>query len=199
MAQQKFKKIFALKAECEKRIAEVAPGIPRASGIYVFYRTDEAGIRRAYCGQAVKLLDRCASHLAEYDHIALSLKKHQFYSKDNPTGWKLKYKEYPTSELDEMEVTMIRRLADDGYQMYNVTAGSQGKGKQVTGQYKTPRTYSEGFQSGKRALAKELSSIAAKHLTIAVRDDKKGNKVSERQAEKFLELIDPDNYATGNE
>ncbi len=197
MAYQNYKKIFAVKAEYEKRIAEIAPGIPRASGIYVFYRTDEAGIRRAYCGQAVKLLDRCASHLAEYDHIALSLKKHKFYNTDNPTGWKLRYKEYPTEQLDEMEVAMIRRLADSGYQMYNVTAGSQGKGKQVTGQYKPPRTYSEGFQSGKRALAKELSGIAEKHLTIAVRDDKKGNKVSERQRDKFMELINIENYEEG--
>lgn len=199
MAYQNYKKIFAVKAEYEKRIAEIAPGIPRASGIYVFYRTDEAGIRRAYCGQAVKLLDRCASHLAEYDHIALSLKKHKFYNTDNPTGWKLKYKVYPTDQLDEMEVAMIRRLADSGYQMYNVTAGSQGKGKQVTGQYKPPRTYSEGFQSGKRTLAKELSNIAEKHLTIAVRDDKRGNKVSERQRDKFMELIDIDNYTARKE
>ena len=84
-----YKKIFATKANNEKRIKRVCPNIPYKSGIYVFFRIDEAGIRRAYCGQAVSLCERCASHLSEYDHIALSLKKHGFYSEKNPFGWKL--------------------------------------------------------------------------------------------------------------
>lgn len=199
MATRNYKQVFAIKAENEKRIKAIAPGIPRASGIYTFYRVDEAGIRRAYCGQAVKLLDRCASHLAEYDHIALSLKKNGFFSEDNPHGWKLKFETCPHDELDDREVEEIKKLADEGYQMYNVTAGSQGKGKQVTGQYKPPRTYSEGVQQGKKSLAKELSSIAEKHLTIAVKPEKQGNKVSERQREKFMNLLNAENYGMSDE
>ena len=118
-----FRKVFAMKEEREKRIKKICPDIPNSSGIYVFCRIDEAGIRRAYCGQAVNLLERCASHLGEYDHIALSLKKHGFYGNENPYGWKLDYRTYPKSELDDKEVKTIKSFADKGFQMYNVTAG----------------------------------------------------------------------------
>lgn len=184
-----YKKVFAMKAEREKKIKSICPTIPCTSGIYAFYRLDEAGIRRSYVGQAVNLLERCASHLAEYDHIALSLKKHGFFSKENPYGWKLTYKTCSKSEMDDLEVSTIRQLADAGFQMYNVTAGSQGKGKQVTGQYKQPRTYSEGIQQGKKVLARELSAIAEKHLKIDLRADKANNKVSQKQYEKFMSLM----------
>lgn len=189
MGKPNYKQIYAIKAEREGRIKKICPNIPYSSGIYVFYRTDEAQIRRAYCGQAINLCERCASHLGEYDHIALSLKKHGFYSGENPYGWKLAFKTCPKSELDEREVATIKSFADDGFQMYNVTAGSQSIGKLVTGQYKQPKTYSQGVQQGRKDLAKELSHIADKHLVISLKPEKFGNKVSERQFEKFKELL----------
>ena len=189
MGKPNYKQIYAIKAEREVRIKKIYPNIPYSSGIYVFYRTDEAQIRRAYCGQAINLCERCASHLGEYDHIALSLKKHGFYSGENPHGWKLAFKTCPKSELDEREVATIKSFADDGFQMYNVTAGSQSIGKLVTGQYKQPKTYSQGVQQGRKNLAKELSNIADKHLVISFKPEKSGNKVSERQFEKFKELL----------
>ena len=189
MGKPNYKQIYAIKAEREGRIKKICPNIPYSSGIYVFYRTDEAQIRRAYCGQAINLCERCASHLGEYDHIALSLKKHGFYSGENPHGWKLAFKTCPKSELDEREVATIKSFADDGFQMYNVTAGSQSIGKLVTGQYKQPKTYSQGVQQGRKNLAKELSNIADKHLVISLKPEKSGNKVSKRQFEKFKELL----------
>ena len=187
-----------MKAEREKRIKAICPGIPYSSGIYAFHRTDEAGIRRAYVGQAVNLCERCASHLAEYDHIALSLKKHGFYSEDNPYGWKLAFKTCPKSDLDEREVATIKSFADDGFQMYNITAGSQSTGKLVTGQYKPPKTYRQGIQAGKLSLARELSYIAEKHLKIEIREDKKHNKVSQKQYEKFMNLLQEEKYNDKN-
>ena len=184
-----YKKIYAEKANREKIIANVCPGIPKTRGIYIFHRIDEAGIRRAYCGQAVNLLERCASHLAEYDHIALSLKKHGFYSEEKPHGWKLACKTCPKEELDEKEVGTIKNLADDGFQMYNVTAGGQSKGKLVTGQYKQPKTYTQGVQQGRKALARELKDIADKHLTIELKAEKTENKTSQRMFEKFMEML----------
>ena len=189
MSKPNYKKIYAIKSEQKKRIKAICPTISETSGIYAFYRTDEAGIRRAYVGQAVNLLERCASHLGEYDHIALSLKKHGFYSDDNPYGWQLSYRVCPKSELDEREIASIKSFADKGFQMYNVTAGGQGLGKVVSGQYKQPKTYSQGIQQGGKNLARELSSIAEKHLKIELRDDKKHNKVSQRQYEKFMDLL----------
>ena len=38
-------------------------------------------------------------------------------------------------------------------------------------------------------MARELASIAEKHLTITLRAEKQGNKISERQFEKFKELL----------
>lgn len=184
-----YKQIYAMKTERENRIKKICPNIPYSSGIYVFWRIDEAGIRRAYCGQAVKLCERCASHLAEYDHIALSLKKHGFYNKENPNGWKLWFETCDANELDEKEVERIKQLADSGFQMYNVTAGSQSKGRLVTGQYKPPKTYHQGIQAGKKSLAKQLSDIIQKHLTVSIREEKRGNKVSEKMLEKFWELL----------
>lgn len=194
MGKPNHKQIYAIKEERESRIKKICPNIPYSSGIYVFYRTDEAQIRRAYCGQAINLCERCASHLGEYDHIALSLKKHGFYSGENPYGWKLAFKTCPKSELDEREVATIKSFADDGFQMYNVTAGSQSIGKLVTGQYKQPKTYSQGVQQGRKNLAKELSNIADKHLVISLKPEKTGNRVSEKQLSKFLYLIDEKTY-----
>ena len=124
------------------------------------------------------------------------MKKHGFRSTENPYGWALKFKVYPKNKLDEEEVSTIKALADAGYQMYNVTAGSQGVGKQVVGQYKSPKNYHQGIQQGKKSLAKELSGIAEKHLVIGLKPEKQGNKVSERQLEKFMNLINEDNYVT---
>lgn len=192
MAKPNYKQIYAIKASREKKIREVCPGIPDAPGIYVFYRTDEAGIRRSYCGQAVNLCERCAAHLGEYDHIALSLKKHGFHSENNPYGWKLSYKTYPRNELDEHEIATIKALADRGYQMYNVTAGGQGKEKLVTGDYKQPKTYREGIAQGRKNLAKELKDIIDKHLVVSIKPEKAKNKVSMKQFEKFNAILDID-------
>ena len=188
------RKVYAMKSEREKRIKKICPGIPYSSGIYVFYRTDEANIRRAYCGQAVSLCERCASHLAEYDHIALSLKKHGFYSEKNPNGWKLAFKTCPKFELDKKEVATIKAFADKGFQMYNVTSGSQSSGKKVTGDYKPPKTYRQGIQQGKVSLAKEISHIIDTHLIVTLKPEKQNNKVSQKAFEKFKELIDERNY-----
>lgn len=189
MSKPNYRQIYAKKEARENRIKSICHNIPNTSGIYAFYRSDEAGIRRSYVGQALHLCERCASHLGEYDHIALSLKKHGFYSKDNPYGWKLDFKTCPKSELDEKEVATIKQFADKGFQMYNVTAGSQGKGKLVTGQYKQPKTYTQGIQQGKKVLARELSSIAEKHLIIRLKPEKEHNKVSQKQYEKFMDLL----------
>lgn len=188
-----YEQLYAIKAEREKRISAICPRIPNTSGIYIFYRTDESGIRRAYCGQARHLRERCASHLGEYDHIALSLKKHGFYSEGNPHGWKLQYKTCGIDELDEREIATIKSCADSGMQMYNVTAGGQSSGKMVTGVAKAPKGYRDGIAQGRKNLARELSDIIDKHLNVTIKPEKANNKVSQKQFEKFKELLGGDN------
>ena len=194
MPKVNYRKIFAMKNEREKKIKSICPTIPNTSGIYAFYRTDEAGIKRSYVGQAIKLCDRCSSHLVEYDHKDLILKKHEFYKNDNPHGWKLAYKNCPKEELDQKEIETIKAFANQGFQMYNITAGGQSVGKQVTGQYIPPKTYRQGIQQGKKALARDLSHIIDTHLQITLKPEKQNNKTSIKAFEKFKEMLDERNY-----
>lgn len=194
MSKPNYRQIYAKKAARENRIKSICPSIPNTSGIYAFYRSDEAGIRRSYVGQALHLCERCASHLGEYDHIALSLKKHGFYSEDNPCGWKLDFKTCPKSELDEKEVATIKQFADKGFQMYNVTAGSQGQGKLVTGQYKQPKTYTQGIQQGYKKASKEVAHLFELHLDYKTKSEPP-NKNQEKALNKFLEFL---NYCKGD-
>lgn len=190
-------KAKAIEQENKKRLLKINPQLNDESGIYILTRKDENGFRFAYIGQAMHILSRLASHMAGYkQHIDLSLKKHKLYSEGNPYGWKVEHMNVPLDQLDEQEKYYIRFYAENGYQLRNISLGGQGESRSsgTIGDRKQPRTYSEGIQQGKKALAKELSSIAEKHLTIAVKPEKQGNKVSERQRDRFMELISVENY-----
>lgn len=199
MGNPNYKQIYAKKAERENRIKKICPGIPYSSGIYVFFRDDETGLHMAYCGQTVSLCERCAAHLAEYDHIGLSLKKRGFYSEDNPYGWKLIYKTCPKEDLDEEERLTIKNFANKGYQLYNVSSGGQGKGRTKIGEYRPAKGYREGIAQGRKNLAKELSDIIDKHLVVSIKPDKVNNKVSIRQYQKFKELLENERGETNKE
>ena len=66
--------------------------------------------------------------------------------------------------------------------------GSERDSGQI-GERKPPKGYHDGLLQGKRVLARELSSIAEKHLKIELREDKANNKVSQKQYEKFMDLL----------
>lgn len=188
-------KLKAIEQENKKRILKLNPNIDEKSGIYFFTRKDEDGISYFYIGQSVNILQRCASHLAGYQHIDLSLKKRGLFSPDNPFGWKLGFLHYPKEELDKWEQYWILEYTKQGYQCrYNKTGGSQGEGKEKINEYRPVKGYRDGLQQGMKNLAKELHSIAEKHLSISVKEEKAGNKVSERQFEKFMSLINPESY-----
>lgn len=184
------RQIYAIKSKNEKRILDVCPGMEHKSGIYFYTRTDENGISYFYIGQSVDCLERSISHLTGYQHIDLSIKKRGFYSENNPYGWKLNVMYYPKDKLDEMEQHWILEYTKRGYQCrYNKTAGGQGEGKEKINEFKAPRGYRDGIQQGKKVLARELSSIAEKHLIIRLKPEKEHNKVSQKQYEKFKELL----------
>lgn len=188
---------YAIEAKNRKRLLEVNPSLTDESGIYFLTRTDENGFRYAYIGQAVHILQRLAQHLVGYQHIDLSLKKHNLYSIENPYGWKIGFMHFPVSQLDEKEQYYIKMYADNGYQLRNKTSGSQGEGKTQIDEYRPQKGYRDGIKQGRKNLARELSNIAEKHLRIELREDKRGNKVSERQLDKFMELINADSYKDG--
>lgn len=129
-------------------------------------------------------------HLVGYQHIDLSIKKRGFYSVDNPYGWKLNFINYPIAELDKWEQYWILEYTKKGYQCrYNKTSGGQGEGKEKINEFKPSKGYRDGIQQGRKNLARELSSIAEKHLKIELREDKTNNKVSQKQYEKFMDLL----------
>lgn len=185
---------YAIESKNRKRLLEVNPSLTDESGIYFLTRTDENGFRYAYIGQAVHILQRLAQHLVGYQHIDLSLKKHGLYTDNNPHGWKIGFLNFPISELDKQEQHYIKAYADYGYQLRNKTSGSQGEGKAQIDEYRPTKGYRDGIRQGKINLARELSSIASKHLTIGLREDKQGNKTSQKQLEKFMELINVDSH-----
>lgn len=190
MPSVNYKQLYAIKSKNRERILNACPDMKRESGIYFYTRTDENGISYFYIGQSVDCLERSISHLTGYQHIDLSIKKRGFYSEKNPYGWKLNVMYYPKDKLDEMEQYWILEYTKRGYQCrYNKTAGGQGEGKEKINEFKPSKGYRDGIQQGKKVLARELSSIAEKHLIIRLKPEKEHNKVSQKQYEKFMDLL----------
>lgn len=190
MSYQNIARAKAIEQENKKRLLKLNPKLNDKSGIYFLTRTDENNISYFYIGQAVRIIQRMCGHLVGYQHIDLSLKKRGFYSDDNPYGWKLNFINYPESELDKWEQYWILEYTKKGYQCrYNKTAGGQGEGKEKINEFKPSKGYRDGIQQGKKVLARELSSIAEKHLIIRLKPEKEHNKVSQKQYKKFMDLL----------
>ena len=187
-------KVKAIESQNKRKILSVNQNVDESSGICFLSRADENGIQYVYIGQAKHLLTRLAQHLSGYQHIDLSLKKHGMFSEGNVYGWKINFLHYPEDELDEHEQFWIKRYAKNGYQLRNKTAGGQGEGKKQISEYRPAKGYYDGITQGKKTLARELSHIMEKHLTVKLKPEKRGNKVSEKQLEKFNRLLDEKSY-----
>ena len=194
-----YKKAKIIESQNKKRLLEVNPKLDDNSGIYFLTRVDENDIKYAYIGQAKRILTRLAQHLVGYQHIDLSLKKHGLYLNNNPYGWKVSFIHFSLDMLDEMEQHYIKMYAQYGYQLRNKTAGGQGEGKTQIGEYRPTKGYRDGILQGKKTLARELSHIIDKHLTVSLKTEKRGNKVSMNALEKFKSMLSEDSYKTESE
>ena len=192
--RQNIARAKAIERENKKRLLEVNPDLDDDSGIYFLTRIDENGIKYAYVGQAKHILTRLAQHLVGYQHIDLSIKKHGFYSDDNPYGYNIGFLKFSESDLDEIEQFFIKKYANAGYQLRNKTAGGQCKGKTQIDEYRPQKGYRDGIKQGKKSLARELSHIIDTHLIVELRPDKAHNKVSQKAFEKFKGLLDERSY-----
>lgn len=181
-----YKQIFAKKEKIKQEWLKICPTLNDESGIYVLTREDN-GIKYGYVGQSLNILTRLISHSEGFvQHIDRSLKSHKLFSKDNPTGWKVKYKNFPPEQLDEMEQYYVKQYANAGFQLRNKTAGSQGKGKIGINDNAQGKGYREGIVQGKKILAKELLHIIETHLVITL---KKDTKISQKALQKFYKLL----------
>lgn len=190
---QKYKNIAKMKAiekKNEQKILSVNPKLDNGSGIYFLTRVDsETGIKFSYVGQAVKIKQRMLQHMVGYQHIDLSIRKHGLYSESNPDGWNINFMHFPKEQLDEKERYYITLYAKNGYQSRNKDTGG-GTGKQELGERKPSKGYRDGLLQGRKNLARELKEIIEKHLIVALKPEKVNNKVSQRQFEKFKELLE---------
>lgn len=194
MGYEQIARAKAIEKQNKEFMKTINPQLDDKSGIYIFTRIDEEGIKYAYIGQAKHILTRLAQHLTGYQHIDLSIKKHGWCSDQNPYGWKVGYLKYPEDELDEKEQYYIKAYALKGYQLRNKTAGGQGQGKTQIDAYRPAKGYRDGIAQGKKTLARELSHIIDKHLTVTLQGGKEHNKVSQKAMEKFNALLDEKNY-----
>jgi hypothetical protein len=99
-------------------------------------------------------------------------------------------------QLDALETYYIKQYADAGYQLRNSSLGGQGANRASgeIGERKAPKGFRQGIQTGKRQLARDLSGIIKKHLDVKLKPEKQNNKVSQKQEQKFWELLDEQNY-----
>ena len=190
-ARKNIARVKSIQRQNIQRLKKLNPDIDSKSGIYFLTRNEP----QIYIGQARHLDERLASHLSGYEqHIDRSLKAHGLYSEDNPYGYKVNFLHYPKSKLDEMEQYYIQLYAEKGWALKNKTAGSQGVGKVKIADFKPAKGYMDGLKQGRKNLAKELSHIIDKHLTVQLREDKQSNKVSQKALEKFNRLLDERSY-----
>ena len=176
------KQVKAIEKANKARWLKKFPNIPDTSGIYMLTREDD-GFRYAYIGQARRILSRLAQHLAGYQHIDLSLKKHGLYDADNPTGWRVAWDCCAVDDLDEQEQSYIRAFATT-HQLYNHTTGGQCDGKRGLGAPKQPKGYYDGKKQGRTEVLRELGRLF-RYVNISP----KSGKLAARMYEKLLGVI----------
>ena len=188
MAYKNYKQVKAIEYKNRQRLLAVNPGLNNMSGIYFLTREDEDGFKYAYIGQAKDILQRLCAHLIGYQHIDLSLKKWGLYSQENPYGWKVNYKTFPISQLDEKEQYYIKMYALNGYQLRNKTSGSQGQGKKQIDEYRPQKGYRDGLEQGRKNSSKEVAHLFEKHLEYTTKNNPP-TKNQQKAVEKFEDFL----------
>lgn len=151
-----YKQLFTIKNKNRQRVLAIDNSLLEQSGIYAFTRQDENGLKFAYIGQAVNLLDRVAQHLSQYDHLGLSIKKRGLGGVDGWTCFALEYAD--KCALDERERFYIKEYADKGYQLFNATTGGQDGEKEVIKQ-KPRKNYTDGLREGREKAIAEIAKL----------------------------------------
>ena len=178
------RQIKAIEAKNKNKIKAICPQARDESGIYVLTR-EQDGFKFAYVGQAKKVLTRLAQHLSGFQHIDLSLKKHKFYSAENPHGYKIVVINCEPEQLDKLEQDNIRFLAGQGYQMRNKTAGGQGDGSFAIGEQKAAKGYHDGLKQGYENARRDVAKWFER-LTVNYDESK---KIATRYYEQFTDFL----------
>ena len=164
-----YRQRMAIMTKNKQRIVNAFPeaSLLEESGIYIFTRDDETGLKFAYVGQAKKVLTRLAQHLCDCaQHIDLSLKNRKFRTRENPYGWSVTAFYCAERELDEKEREWIKKFADAGYQLYNKTAGGQNAGKVGIAPNKPSKGYQDGLRKGYENARRFVQDLFRNKLTV---------------------------------
>ena len=184
-----YKQVLAMRREYEKQIRKLCPDVTENSGIYLFWRIDEAGFKHAYIGQALHLCKRLIDHMCGYQYIDNSIRKHKLYdAESNVYGYHIEIlDEIPEEELDERERYWIKYYADSGHQLKNQTIGGQDGKKSALGDGKSTKGYREGLSRGYENARKDVAKLFEKNLTYSING--KDGKLKQRAYEKFTEFL----------
>ena len=184
-----YKQVLAMRREYEKQIRKLCPDVTENSGIYLFWRIDEAGFKHAYIGQALHLCKRLIDHMCGYQYIDNSIRKHKLYDAENNIyGYHIEIlEEIPEEELDERERYWIKYYADSGHQLKNQTIGGQDGKKSALGDGKSTKGYREGLSRGYENARKDVAKLFEKNLTYSING--KDGKLKQRAYEKFTEFL----------
>ena len=185
-----WKKRMAILIANKRRLVKAFPeaSLLEESGIYAFTRyEEETGLKYAYVGQAKKVLTRLAKHLMEHEqHIDNSIYKRKLFSEQNPEGWSVTAWYFPETYLDGKEREFIKKYADNGYQLYNKTAGGQEKGKIGIAPNAPVKGYRDGLKQGRENVRRECVALFSKHLRV---EKTKETKLAERAMEKWQNFL----------
>lgn len=182
-----YKQVLEIRKKNEERIKNLCKNIKNESGIYIFFKTDENGFKKCYCGQARHLIERLAQHLNEYDYIGLSLKKWGLKN-ENKNGWDINYYYCDLKKLDEEERKAIKNWYNRGYIPMNKTIGGQNAGKVGLNANKPAKGYRDGLKKGYTNARVDVSKLFEKNLTFSINGKSTINK--EKAFEKFKDFID---------
>ena len=180
------KQLYAMKAYARKRILKLVPDMQNWSGIYVWHRRGADGNTYFYAGQSVHLVDRSVSHIMQYDHLGLSIRKRGLCT-EKEGGWHLEYYYCDRSELDERERETIAAWIKSGGVPYNVTDGGQGTGKADIAERKAAKGYMDGIKAGYQKARKEVAHLFEKNLTFSINGKPGVNK--QKAYDKFVAFI----------
>jgi hypothetical protein len=184
-----YRQIMAMRKGYENQIRKLCPDVADNSGIYVFWRIDEAGLKYAYVGQALHLCKRLVDHMCGYQYIDNSIRKHKLYDEEtNIDGYRIEIlEELPAEDLDERERYWIKYYADNGYQLKNQTIGGQDGNKLALGDAKSPKGYRDGLAQGYKNARRDVAKWFEKNLIYSING--KEGKLKQRAYDKFTEFL----------
>ena len=83
----------------------------------------------------------------------------------------------------------IKKFANDGFQLYNKTSGSQSTGKTKIAEYRPSKGYRDGLKQGYINASREIAHLFEKHLDYSTKNVINPNKNQTNVIKKFEDFL----------